>query len=123
MLVIDGKNNNNDDKQEDKEDQQTGRQGRTTTIERQDQSVDPTPFQSFDYRDFRYQELGMSRTLTTGVPKSRNPKSQNAKSRNVKDSIPEVRIPRVGDVVRFQLMMSIRVHLMSTQEGKLRSAT
>jgi hypothetical protein len=36
VLVIDGKNNNNDHKQEDKEDQQIGRQGRTTTIERQD---------------------------------------------------------------------------------------
>jgi hypothetical protein len=47
---------------------------------------------------FGYRELGMSRTLTTGVPKSRNPKSRNAKSRNVKDSIPEVQIPRVGDV-------------------------
>jgi hypothetical protein len=37
----------------------------------------------------------MSRTLTTGVPKSQNPKSRNEKSQNVKDSIPEVRIPRV----------------------------
>jgi hypothetical protein len=36
VLVIDGKNNSNDDKQEDKEDQQTGKQGRTKVIERQD---------------------------------------------------------------------------------------
>jgi hypothetical protein len=40
----------------------------------------------------------MSRTLTTGVPKSRNPKSRNTKSQNVKDSILEVQILGVGDV-------------------------
>jgi hypothetical protein len=43
---------------------------------------------SFRYQDFGYRELGMSRTLTTGV----------SKSRNVKDSITEVQIPGVGDV-------------------------
>jgi hypothetical protein len=58
----------------------------------------PKAGDSFGYRDFGYQELGMSRTLTTGVLKSRNSKSRNVKSRNVKDSIPEVRIPGVGDV-------------------------
>jgi hypothetical protein len=93
-----------------KEDQQTGRQGRTTTIERQDRSIDQTPLE-FRLPGFRIpgvgvsrtlhhrspesrnvkrrksrkqetvsdtRELGMSRTLTTGVPKSR--KSRNAKS-------------------------------------------
>jgi hypothetical protein len=34
----------------------------------------PTPFRSFRYRDFRYYELEMSRTLTKGVPKKKNAK-------------------------------------------------
>jgi hypothetical protein len=37
ILVIDGKNNSNNDKQVGKEHQQTGRKGRTRTIEWQDQ--------------------------------------------------------------------------------------
>jgi hypothetical protein len=98
MLVSNGKDNNNDDKRVDKEDQQTSRQGRTTTIERKDRSIDQTPFRSFGYRDFRYRELGMSRTLTTGVPESQNLKSRNVKSLNVKDSILEVQILGVGNV-------------------------
>jgi hypothetical protein len=37
----------------------------------------PKAGDSFGYRDFGYRELGMSRTLTTGVPESRNVKRRN----------------------------------------------
>jgi hypothetical protein len=54
-------------------------------IEWQDQSVGQTPFQSFDYQDFGYRELEMSRTPTIGVSKSQNVKSQYNLNRWIKD--------------------------------------
>jgi hypothetical protein len=54
-------------------------------IEWKDRSVGQTPFQSFDYRDFGYWKLEMSRTPTTGVPKSRNAKSQYNLNHWIKD--------------------------------------
>jgi hypothetical protein len=54
-------------------------------IKWQDLSVGQTPFWSFDYRYFGYRELEMSRTLTIGVPKSRNEKSQYNLNRWIKD--------------------------------------
>jgi hypothetical protein len=77
VLVIDGKKNNNEGRKAGKEDQKIGRQGRIAVIERQDRSVDSTPFQSIRYQDFRYWEMEMSRTLTIGVPNARYAKLQN----------------------------------------------
>jgi hypothetical protein len=56
-----------------------------TMIEWKDQSVGQTPFQSFDYRDFGYQELEMLRTPTIGVPKSQNAKSKYNLNHWIKD--------------------------------------
>jgi hypothetical protein len=42
---------------------------------------------SFDYRDFGYRELEMSRTPTIGVPKSRNAKSQYNLNRWIKENL------------------------------------
>jgi hypothetical protein len=67
------------------ENKQARKTSSATMIEWKDRSVGQTPFRSFDYQDFGYRELEMSRTPTTGVPKSRNAKSQYNLNRWIKD--------------------------------------
>jgi hypothetical protein len=67
------------------ENNQERKTNNATMIEWQDRSVGQTPFWSFDYWDFGYRKLEMSRTPTTGVPKSRNVKSQYNLNRWIKE--------------------------------------
>jgi hypothetical protein len=67
------------------ENKQARKTNSAAMIEWKDQSVGQTPFWSFDYRDFGYRELEMSRTPTIGAPKSRNEKSQYNLNRWIKE--------------------------------------